>query len=63
MIILFGRKGCKKTFIEKHSLEASGIKFKYYDIDTVRGKEELRKRGISYKEIRKDTPWMFGEKN
>lgn len=62
MIILFGKKGCKKTFQEKHMLEASGKKFQYYDIDTPEGKKALIKRGLKYKEVRRKTPWMIDER-
>ena len=61
MIILFGRKGCNKTHNEKHSLEALGRQLKFYDIDTREGKRELQKRGLFYKEVRKNLPWIINE--
>lgn len=63
MIILFGKKGCRKTHIEKHSLEAAGKRVKFYDIDSPQGKEALRKRGLFYDEIKKNTPISFVEED
>ena len=62
MIILFGKKGWNKTFQEKHMLEASGKEFRYYDIDTPRGKSEIAIRGLSFKEVKSKTPWMIDER-
>jgi len=61
MIILFGRKGCNKTHREKHTLEALGRRLTFYDIDSNEGKEALRKRGLFYKEVRANIPWVINE--
>ena len=62
MIILFGRKGCNKTHKEKHMLEATGQRMKFFDIDTKKGKQELQKRGLFHNEVRKNIPWVINEK-
>jgi len=62
MIILFGRKGCNKTCIEKKLLEAAGKQMKFYDIDTTDGRQELQKRGLFYQEVRANLPWVINEK-
>lgn len=61
MIILFGKKGCNKTHTEKKLLEANGISFKYFDVDTLGGREEIQKRKMNYNEVKKGVPWMFKE--
>lgn len=63
MIILFGKKGCRKTNAEKHTLEAAGRRLIFYDIDSPKGKEALRKRGLFYKEVSKNVPWVINEKD
>lgn len=63
MIILFGKKECKKTHIEKHTLEAAGRRLMFFDIDTKKGKEELRKRGLFYEVVSKNLPWIIDEKD
>jgi len=63
MIILFGCKGCNKTNAEKHTLEAAGQRLTFYDIDSKVGKEELRKRGLFYKDVRANIPWVINEKD
>lgn len=62
MITLFGRKGCNKTHREKHLIEAAGKRMQFFDIDTIDGKEELKKRGLFYKEVRSNLPWVIDEK-
>jgi len=63
MIILFGCKGCNKTHKEKHTLESIGKSFKFYDIDTDRGKDALRRRGLFYREVKSNLPWVINEKD
>lgn len=63
MIIVFGRKGCNKTHTEKHLLEAAGRRLTFYDIDTKEGKEALKKRGLFYKDVLKNIPWVIDEKD
>jgi len=63
MIIIFGRKGCNKTHTEKHFLEAAGKRLTFYDIYTKEGKEALKKRGLFYKEVHANIPYVIDEKD
>ena len=63
MIIIFGKKGHSKTNTEKHLLEAEGRRLTFYDIDSKVGKEELRKRGLFYKDVVSNIPLVIDEVN